>query len=99
MNILTSFVAAFLEVISVVLNLYVWALVIGAVLSWLAAFDIVNTRSRFVQVIGDFIYRITEPALRPIRKFLPVMGGVDLSPLVLILIILFVQSFISHLAL
>lgn len=99
MNVLNSLVAATLEIISVLLNLYIWALVIGAVLSWLAVFDIVNVRNRFVQAVGDFVYRITEPALRPIRRFLPVMGGVDLSPLVLILFIVFIQSFIRHLAL
>jgi YggT family protein len=97
MSIITSLFAAALEILGIVLSLYVWLLIIGAVLSWLIAFDVINTRNRFVQMVGDFIFRITEPALRPIRRFVPPMGGVDISPLILILIILFLQSFLRHL--
>jgi YggT family protein len=67
------------------------------VLSWLVAFGIINTHNRLVAVVGDFLYRITEPLLRPIRNALPAMGGLDLSPMVLIFIIMFLQSFIRHL--
>lgn len=87
-----------LQVIAIALNLYLWAIIISAVLSWLVAFNVVNTRNRFVYLVGDFLYRITEPALRPIRSVVPVMGGVDLSPMVLILIIIFLQSVLSRLA-
>ncbi len=97
MGILTSLFAAALEVTDVVLTLYIWVLIIGAVLSWLVAFDVVNTRNRFVQVVGDIAYRITEPLLRRIRRFVPPMGGLDLSPLVLILVIFFIQSFLRRL--
>ena len=97
MNIFMSLLAAALEIIGIVLGLYIWVLIIGAVLSWLVAFDVINTRNKFVQIVGDLIYRITEPALRPIRRFLPPMRGVDLSPLVLILLIMFLQSFLRHL--
>jgi YggT family protein len=69
------------------INLYVWALIIAAVLSMLIAFNVLDTRNRFVWAVGDFFYRITEPALRPIRRRLPNLGGVDLSPLVLILVL------------
>ena len=69
------------------INLYVWALIIAAVLSMLIAFNVLDTRNRFVWAVGDFFYRITEPALRPIRRRLPNLGGVDLSPLVLILLL------------
>ena len=93
-----ALIAAFLEVLYAVLNFYVWALIVGAVLSWLVVFGIVNPYNRFVHVVGDFITRITEPALRPIRRMLPPMGNLDLSPLVLIFIIYFIQSFIRHLA-
>ena len=99
MNAGNAIVAAFLEVIYAILDFYIWALIIGAVMSWLVAFNIINTHNRFVQVIGDFLFRITEPLLRPIRKALPMMGGLDLSPLVLIFIIYFLQSFIRHLVL
>jgi YggT family protein len=92
-----AFFAAMLDVISIVLNFYIWALIIGAVLSWLVAFNVVNNHNRVVQVVGDFLYRITEPLLRPIRRVIPSINGIDLSPLVLIFIIYFVQSFLHRL--
>ncbi|BDG70834.1 YggT family protein [Roseomonas fluvialis] len=67
------------------LSLYVWALIISAILSLLLAFNVLDSRNRFVWTVADFFYRVTEPALRPIRKRLPNLGGVDLSPLVLII--------------
>ncbi|SOD91627.1 YggT family protein [Caenispirillum bisanense] len=87
-----------LQVVSIALNLYLWALIISAVMSWLVAFNVINTHNRVVYMIGDFLHRITEPALRPIRSVVPVMGGVDLSPMVLILIIIFLQGVIGRLA-
>ncbi len=99
MNAGNAFLAATLEVIYAVLDFYIWALIIGAVMSWLVAFNIINTHNRFVQVIGDFLFRITEPLLRPIRRIVPMMGGLDLSPLILIFTIMFLQSFIRHLVL
>jgi len=93
----TAFIAALLEVIYAVLDFYIWALIIGAVLSWLVAFGVVNPHNRLVHVVGDFINRITEPLLAPIRRALPNMGGLDLSPMVLIFAVYFIQSFIRHL--
>ena len=81
-------------VIDLILNLYVWLLIAAAVLSWLVAFNVVNSRNQFVGMIGDFLYRITEPVLRPIRNALPNMGGIDISPIVVILVIFFIQSVI-----
>ncbi|PPR23293.1 MAG: hypothetical protein CFH40_01107 [Alphaproteobacteria bacterium MarineAlpha10_Bin3] len=78
--------------ISTVIELYVWCLIISAVLSWLVAFKVVNTQNRFVYLAGDFLHRVTEPALRPIRRFLPTLGGIDLSPIVLILLLFFAKS-------
>jgi YggT family protein len=69
------------------ISLYVWALIISAVLSLLLAFNVLDTRNRFVWTLADFFYRVTEPALRPIRRRLPNLGGIDLSPLVLILLL------------
>jgi YggT family protein len=69
------------------ISLYVWALIISAVLSLLIAFNILDTRNRFVWTIADFFYRITEPALRPIRRFMPNLGGIDISPVILILLL------------
>jgi YggT family protein len=85
---------AVLDVILLVLQLYVWLLIASAILSWLVAFNVVNTRNQFVAVVGDFLYRITEPVLRPIRSFMPNLGGIDVSPVILILIIFFIQSVI-----
>ena len=78
--------------IDTILGLYVWILIASAVLSWLVAFNVVNTRNRAVYVIGDFLYRVTEPVLAPIRRILPNLGGLDLSPIVVILIIFFIRN-------
>ena len=70
-----------------VLWLYLWAVILAAVVTTLASFGVLDTRNRIVWTIGDFLYRITEPGLRPIRRLLPNMGGIDLSPLILILLV------------
>jgi len=87
-----------ITVIQMALNLYVWLIIVQAVMSWLIAFGIINTRNRFVYLVGDFLYRITEPLLRPIRSFLPDLGGIDLSPVVLLLAIVFLQNVLARLA-
>jgi YggT family protein len=92
-----ALIAALFEVVYTILNFYIWVIIVGAALSWLVAFGIINTHSRFVQVVGEMTARITEPLLAPIRRMLPPMGGLDLSPLVLIFAIYFIQSFIRHL--
>jgi YggT family protein len=85
-----------LLVIDIVLELYMWCLIIAAILSWLSYGGVINTHNRFVYMISDFLYRITEPALRPIRRFIPLVGGIDLSPVVLIIIIYFVRSLLRE---
>jgi len=97
MSVITAFLASLLYVVDIVLTLYIWALIIGAVISWLIAFDVINTHNRLVQVVGDFLYRITEPALKRLRRYIPPVGGLDLTPLVLILIIVFLQKFLHSL--
>lgn len=87
---------AVLDVVMLALNLYVWILIASAVLSWLIAFNVVNTRNQFVSTVWDFLYRITEPALRPIRNLLPNLGGIDISPIILLLLIFFIQSVITR---
>jgi YggT family protein len=82
---------ALLWLIGTLITIYIWLLIGQAVLSWLLAFGVINRYNRGVAVIGDFLYRITEPALRPIRSFLPNLGGVDISPIILILILLFLE--------
>lgn len=83
-----------LYIILLVLDIYIWLLIAAAVLSWLVAFNVVNTRNQFVGMIGDFLYRITEPVLRPIRNLLPGLGGIDVSPVILILIIILLKDVI-----
>ncbi len=83
-----------LWLIDTVISLYIWVVVIGVVLSWLVHFRVVNTTNPFVYRVGEFIYRITEPALRPIRNVLPNMGGIDLSAIVLIIALLFLRNLI-----
>jgi YggT family protein len=83
---------ALVHLIDNVITLYIWILIFAAVLSWLVAFNVVNTRNRLVYVMGDFLYRITEPALRPIRRFIPSMGGIDISPIVLMLLLWFLRD-------
>lgn len=80
--------------IDTIISLYIWALIISAILSWLVAFNVINTSNRFVYMVGDFLYRVTEPALRPIRNVIPNLGGIDISPVILILILVFLRNFI-----
>lgn len=78
------------------LNLYRWAVILAAVFSTLASFGVLDTRNRFVWTIGDFLYRITEPALRPIRRVIPAFGNIDLSPIVLIVLISAAQFMLAR---
>ena len=83
-----------LQFISYLLTIYVYIVIAMAILSWLIAFNVVNTRNPVVRMIAELLYRLTEPVLRPIRNLLPNMGGIDISPIILFLIILFIQSVI-----
>ena len=87
---------ALLDVIEIALNLYLWIVIAMAIFSWLVAFNVVNTRNSAVGMIGEFLYRITEPVLRPIRNVLPNLGGIDISPVVLFLIIIFIEKVIDY---
>jgi YggT family protein len=87
---------AILDIVQIVLDLYIWLLIASAILSWLIAFNVVNTRNQFVASVSDFLYRITEPVLAPIRNILPNLGGLDISPIVVILLIMFIQRIISY---
>ena len=77
-----------------VIDLYIWVIIISAVLSWLVAFNVINTQNRFVSTVVDILWRLTEPALRPIRSVLPNLGGIDVSPVLLILVLLFIRDLI-----
>ena len=77
-----------------VITLYVYILIASAILSWLVAFNVVNDRNPIVSQIGEFLHRITEPALRPIRRILPNLGGIDISPIILILGLFFIRNLV-----
>ena len=82
-------------VIDLALELYMWVVIAAVIFSWLVAFNVVNTRNHVVAMIGNFLYRLTEPVLRPIRNMLPNLGGIDLSPVILFLIIIFIRYVIA----
>ena len=82
---------ALFQTIDVALNLYTWIIIGSAIFSWLYAFNVVNPGNRFVGMIGEFLYKATEPALRPIRRILPDLGGLDISPIILLLIVFFIR--------
>ena len=75
------------------LNIYIWILIANAIFSWLYAFNVINSSNQFVNSVGMFLYNVTEPVLRPIRRVLPNLGGIDISPIILLLIIFFLRSF------
>lgn len=82
----------FLWLILTILDIFFWFLIINVILSWLVAFNVVNRSNRFVSTLGEFLYRITEPVLAPIRRVLPNLGGIDISPLIVIILIQFLQQ-------
>ena len=79
-----------LGLIDTLVSLYMWALILSAILSWLVAFNVVNTSNPVIHRIGDFLHRVTEPVLAPIRRMLPSLGGIDISPIIVILLIQFI---------
>ena len=81
---------AIFELLNAVIGLFIWAMILAAVFSMLAAFGILDTRNRLVWTIGDFLFRVTEPVLRPVRNIMPSFGNIDLSPVVVILLLQYV---------
>jgi len=86
-----------IQVLSLALTIYVYMVIGSAILSWLVHFGVLNTRNQVVSMIGEFLWRVTEPALRPIRRFMPNLGGIDISPIILILLIYFIQLVLGNL--
>jgi YggT family protein len=78
--------------IVLVIDLYIWVVIASAILSWLIAFNVINTSNQFVRSVAEMLYRVTEPALRPIRSVIPNLGGIDISPVILILFLLFIRD-------
>lgn len=85
-----------LLLVNMVLGLYAWILIISAVVSWLIAFNIINTYNRTVSAVVDVLYRVTEPVLRPLRRIIPNLGGLDISPIVVLFAIWFLQDLIGR---
>ena len=81
-----------IDFIIYVLQIIIWIVVVQAILSWLVAFNVVNTHNQFVRTVLTTLDRLIEPMLRPIRRFMPDLGGIDLSPMVLILLLIFVRD-------
>lgn len=75
-----------------VIDIYTWIVIAGAIMSWLVAFGVVNVNNRAIRMVVDVLYRLTEPVLRPIRNILPNLGGVDISPVILLLGLFFIRS-------
>lgn len=85
---------AFITLILTIINLYIYIVIAGVILSWLIAFNVINLSNQFIQMVMRFIEAVTDPVLRPIRSIMPDLGGVDLSPLILILLLYFVKNLI-----
>ena len=80
------------------LDFYKWVVIVNVVISWLVAFNVINTSNQFVYMIMDVTYRLTEPLYRRIRSIMPNLGGIDLSPVVVLLGVMFLQSLIAQTA-
>ncbi len=87
---MSNFLVPVIEVAIVLINLYWWVVILAAVASWLIAFGVINTHNRGVARVVDVLYRLTEPALAPIQRILPNFGGVDISPVILLVILWFI---------
>ena len=85
---------ALAQLIDAVFSIYIYVLIASALFSWLVAFKVVNTNNRFVFTLLNILHRLTEPALRPIRRIIPNLGGIDISPIILILILVFARNLI-----
>jgi len=77
-----------------IITIYLWIIIINAILSWLVAFNILNTQNRFVFSVLDATYKMTDPALNKIRRFIPTFGSIDISPVILILLLMFLRNVI-----
>ena len=84
------------QLILKILDIYSAIIIASAIMSWLVAFGVVNVRNQIIRVVVDLLYRVTEPVLRPIRRFLPNLGGIDISPVVALLLIIVIQHFIAN---
>ena len=87
---------ATLNLFNNIVDFFIWAIILSAVLSWLIGFNIVNINNKLIYIIADFLNRLTEPFLSPIRRILPYLGGIDLSPVILILLLIFLKDLVNN---
>ena len=87
---------AALNLFNNIIGFVIWAIILSALMSWLIGFNIVNINNKMVYIIADFLNRLTEPFLSPIRRILPNLGGIDLSPVVLILLLIFLKDLVNN---
>lgn len=87
---------ALIQTIVLALDIYWWIIIAAAIFSWLYAFNVVNPRNQFVGAVGNVLFKLTEPALSPIRRYMPDLGGVDISPIILLLLIFFLRQFLIY---
>ena len=92
----TGGMTAILWLINELIGIYIWVVIGQIILSWLIAFNVINTHNRFVFMVGDFLHRATAPALKPIRRVMPDLGGLDISPLILILGLVFLRQLLVY---
>ena len=85
---------AVISLIDAVLEIYTWIVIVYVIMTWLVQFNVMNMRNQFVAMIGNVLHRLTEPVLRPIRKIMPDLGGLDISPVVLLLLLFFLRNLI-----
>ncbi len=85
-----------IQVILIAIKFYIWVVIAWIIMSWLVNFNVVNRSNRLVYVLGDILHRLTEPALKPIRRYMPNLGSIDLSPMALILALIFVQMVLGN---
>jgi YggT family protein len=87
---------ALLNLIATLISLYMWVLIVSVITSWLIAFNVINTRNQFVYQVMHVLSALTEPVLRPIRRVIPIIGGIDFSPLILILLLVFLRNLVLY---
>ena len=87
---------AILNLFNSIVGFFIWAIILSALISWLIGFNIVNINNKLIYIIADFLNRVTEPFLSPIRRILPYLGGIDLSPVILILLLIFLKDLVNN---
>ena len=87
---------AALNLFNTIVGLFIWAIILSALMSWLIGFNVINIHNKLIYIIADFLNRLTEPLLSPIRRILPYLGGIDLSPVVLILLLIFLKDLVNN---